>query len=113
MSCCLKHIGEFPHNADINTGIVANMDGIFQVKMEFAGGIVTKEVDAETSDDIVIPKPFSESYLYKFKILDPNGDPLELDGCPNFSLKTYVNVSDSSPCTDVECEEDPYSQEPE
>lgn len=116
MNCCKTYLGQFFHNADINTGLVADFDGTYIFLFEFNGTIVSVKVeDVEAGDDLIVPQgQLNESYLYNFTIQDPNGD-LVLnpdDDCPNFSLKTIININsecNGNPCNDP----DPNNDTPE
>lgn len=91
MSCCVNDVGSFPHNQDINTGIPVTVSGKYVVEMEFAGAKSIKELNIIAPSVITIPKPFNEDYTYKFKVRGPSGY-VSMDGCEEFTLKTYVAI---------------------
>lgn len=102
MSCCKKYLGEFPHSENIKTGIIAAIAGKFTINLGFGSAFLIKEVTVSAGEEIVIPKPFNENYLYSFTIKDPNGDLVEIDGCPNFTLKTFIQITDGCPTNDCD-----------
>lgn len=100
--CCKKYLGEFPHNKDIDTKIIAAIAGTFIIRLDFGSSKLEKEIDLDAGDKIVIPRPFNENYLYNFTIEDPNGDLVEIEECTNFSLKTYIGINDECPTDDCD-----------
>lgn len=91
--CCNNHLGEFPHNEDIVTDIPATIVGDYKISLEYQGAKTTKTFSQLYGSVLIIEQPFNENYLYKFTVTDPNGDPVEVANCPNFSFKTFVNIN--------------------
>ena len=96
MNCCKVNLGEFPHNEDINTGIKAPADGTYKLILSFGPDVKQKkETELSANDDIIIKPPFLESALYKLQIVDPNGDFVTFEDCPNFTFKTYIQTTEN------------------
>ncbi len=94
MSCCNNYLGRFPHNEDIRTGVFANATGEFIFKFDYLGAGFGLTVDGVDGEELVIQKGFlNENFTYRFTIVDPNGDNIEIYDCENFSLKTYTNIN--------------------
>jgi hypothetical protein len=104
MDCCVNNLGEFPHNADIDTGIIALVDGEYTLKLDIGGSSIIKKVTPGIGENIVIARPFNENFTYKLTIKDPNGDLVEEDECSNFSFKTFVAIT--PPCPEPDCEDE-------
>jgi hypothetical protein len=98
MDCCKNELGNFPHNADIHTGVfvIGGGDYIFDAGkingtiIRFAVTITPSEVPIE----LIIPKGIlNEDFYYCFTITDPLGQPIEENYCGNFCLKTYIETN--------------------
>jgi hypothetical protein len=98
MDCCKNELGNFPHNADINTGImvlgggdyVFNAGTINGTKIKFAVTIP----DIDTPSELVIPKGIlNEDFYYCFTVTDPGGEPVIDNYCEKFCLKTYIETN--------------------
>lgn len=99
MSCCNNYLGKFPHNEDINTGIIANATGEFIFKFDYLGNGFEIIVDGIIDEPLIIPSgQLNENFTYRFIIVDPNGDNMEIYDCEDFSLKTFINTNI---CNDV------------
>lgn len=102
--CCKNDLGLKPHNEDVDLGIQADQEGIYVFILSFAGIKISRKVTLELGADIVIPRPFNESYLYKAQVKQPDGEFLSLNDCTNFEFRTYVSADR---VCENECEEDP------
>lgn len=97
MDCCKNELGDFPHNADINTGIVTDENGLH--KLLFTGINGTKlsleyNIVDPLNDKIVVQKGnINESMFYCFTVKKPSGAFIEVDNCPNFCLKTFIETN--------------------
>lgn len=95
MECCSNNLGRFPHNAEINTSLVAGATGEYIIELYNMNGTVhTKKVEVSISEDIIIPRPFNEDYYYTMKIKNPQGTYIEKDGSQEFCFETYININD-------------------
>lgn len=94
MSCCKNDLGSFAHNKAIETGITATQSGIHELMFTGPNGVrFTKYLNVEEGEDITIPAGLlNEDFQYGLVISQPDGTSLEVDDCPNFALKTYVNT---------------------
>lgn len=109
MNCCLIKLGVFPHNAVINTGIIATQVGDHLLYMEAASSnkfILTKalQVGDEIKFDI---GQLNESMAYNFKVEQPDGTLITQNTCENFNLITIINTQIND-CPD-NCNPDPDS----
>ncbi len=95
-NCCKVYLGEFPHSEPINTGIEAPVDGDYTILISFGPDIKQKKVvTLVMGDEIVINPPFLESAFYKLEILDPEGEPVTFETCPNFTFKTFIQATEN------------------
>lgn len=103
-TCCLNDLGSKPHNEDLDLGVQAVQAGVYKAILDFAGIKITRKVTLAIGDDLVIPRPFNETYQYKMQIIQPDGTLLKVNDCENFAFKTYISISE--PCGQCEEEED-------
>ena len=103
MDCCKNELGNFPHNTDINTGIVITLDGVYSLTFSSINGTsFGLDIDVPSSpppSTLIIPKgKLNEDLYYCFTILQPS-DPnainptrelLSVDDCTEFCLKTFI-----------------------
>jgi hypothetical protein len=106
MSCCIKDLGSFPHNRELNTGIVATITGQYQAILFFAGVRITRLFNGVIGSALKIPMPFNETYLYKLQIIKPDGTNLSVDNCDNFAFRIYIAMDLT--CPDYECIEEDF-----
>lgn len=98
MSCCNNYLGKFPHNQDIDTGIIANATGEFIFKFDYLGVVFRLIIDGQIDESLIIPAGrLNENFTYHFTIEDPSGNNIEIYDCEDFTLKTIVNIT---PCND-------------
>lgn len=109
MDCCKNELGNFPHNADIHTGIfvIGGGDYVFNAG-KINGTILAFAVtipDSDTPKELVIPKGIlNEDFYYCFTIKDPLGEPIIENYCDTFCLKTYIETNTTCGNT---CPDDP------
>lgn len=94
--CCIIDLGSFPHNEDLETGLSASQFGDHKVQLFFSGARLTQVIPLTYYQEIIIPRPFNEDYLYKMQIIQPDGTLYTQDDCDTFSFKIYLNIN--SPC---------------
>jgi len=104
MNCCIKDLGAYPHNKDLNTGIDATQTGQHKAILFFAGVRIERKFSGINGQKLVIPMPFNESYIYKLQILQPDGVTVKVDDCEDFKFKIYLNIDLT--CPDDDCEEE-------
>lgn len=105
MTCCKNDLGSVPHNNGVNIGIASAMAGYYVAILFFAGVRIRRKFYVALGQDIIIPNPFNEDYLYKCQIEKPDGELLAgTDGCTDFYFKTYIEIEGT--CGDP-CEEEP------
>lgn len=94
MSCCKNDLGSFPHNKDIDTGLEADATGVYELLFTGPNYVkFSKYLQVALGDNIIIPQgTLNEDFQYMLVITKPDGTAWEVDACPNFSLKTYVNT---------------------
>lgn len=94
MDCCKNELGLFAHNKEINTGIEADQTGMFELLFTSPGfSRFSKYYHFETGQNIVIPAGvLNEDFTYKMVISKPDGEALLVEECPNFIIKTFVNI---------------------
>lgn len=99
-NCCKNRLGAFPHTQEINLGVKSTQNGYHTLELigpNFAGFTLKYYFFANRS--IIIPQgKLNEDFLYELKIKQPDGTYLEIDNCPNFNFKTFVNTVYCSPC---------------
>lgn len=98
MSCCTNDLGLKPHNKDINTGLMAEQAGEYSFVLNFNGAKVVKKVTLGIGDDLIIPRPFNEDFIYSFQIIQPDGVAVIVDDCPDFIFKTYISIEECDQC---------------
>lgn len=109
-NCCVNDLGDKPHNEDLDLGVQATQDGIYKAILFFAGVRITRRFLMVTGDDLIVPRPFNETYQYKMQIIQPDGTLLEIDSCDTFAFKTYISMdAPCGTCEDEEDEEETYS----
>lgn len=103
MACCKNKIGEFPHNRDIETGIVSTVTGLHELRFK-ASNFTRQSVWVNISvagDEFVIPQgTLNENFTYSFEIVKPDGSLLSETDCTTFELTTYINT--------ITCEDEQY-----
>lgn len=106
MSCCTNDLGLKPHNQDINLGLDAEQDGEYKFILDFNGVKTTKKQTVEIGDDLILPRPFNEDFIYTMQIIRPDGTLLVVDDCDTFIFKTYIAVGEceQGACQDEETE---------
>lgn len=104
MECCNNDLGRQAHNEDLDLGIVADQVGEWKAILLFGAARITRRMNLEIGDDILIPSPFNEDYQYSMEIIKPDGTNLLKDDCKTFSFKTFINID--APCGEHDCEED-------
>lgn len=98
--CCSIDLGSFPHNADVDTELVAAATGTYKVMLNYLGSVIPINVSVIQGNTIVIPNDrLNENYTYEMTIEDPNGDLIESAYCTGFKFKTYVSLD--SDCDSV------------
>ncbi len=101
MSCCKNDLGSFPHNQDIDTGLVSDSAGVW--RLHFTGpnfSKMMKPLSFSNGEAIVIPQGIlNEDCLYSLILENPSGVNFTQDDCENFVLTTYIN---KIACEDVE-----------
>ncbi len=108
MDCCKINLENFPHNEDINTGLVAVQDGVHEFKfnaMNFT--VLSYKKTFGIGDPIIIPQGLlSEDFTYKFTIKQPDATNFEttVDSvtCDTFVLRTYISTN--TLCDDYICD---------
>lgn len=100
-NCCHNDLGCFPHNKDIDTGLLAEQAGVYNLM--FIGpnfSRFSKLIYFAIGAAIIIPKGvLNEDFQYTFQIIQPDGVAVLVDTCPNFSFKTFINITD---CDDID-----------
>lgn len=101
MSCCKNDLGEFAHNQEIDTGLVADGTGVYHFEFVGPNGCkFSKYIYFADGEGLVIPQGIlNEDFTYLFTITGPDGALLEVDECSNFGLKTFINIVS---CDDIE-----------
>lgn len=106
MDCCNNFLGNYPHNADIDSGIVVPSSGTFKFKFKYLGAIIEKLItvifDEYIDQNFIIPNDLNANFLYEFTIEKPDGSLLSVNSCTDFSLKTYINITDCDSTCDAE-----------
>ena len=90
--CCTStmNLGCFGSCEDINTGIVAAMDGDYTVNAYFLAAVITQTVPLLTGEELIIPNIYNENATIIFNIQDPNGDDVTLLGNDCLSITTFI-----------------------
>lgn len=112
-NCCKYSFGSYPHNFDlVLDNLFANADGIYTVIVDlFGGSKKTIDLDLKNGDEIIIPQgELNEQSIINFQVLDIHKIPMEMDGCANFTLTTYINVN--LKCNDNNCDLGDYTPNP-
>lgn len=110
MNCCINDLGQLPHNENIDLGMQAAQTGTFIAILFFAGMRIQRPFTLTLGDDVIVPRPFNEMYLYKMQIKQPDGTLLVSNDCDTFSFQTYINIT--GPCPVCDCDQPepgPYS----
>ncbi len=106
-TCCKNDLGLVPHNDGVNIGIASTMAGYYVAILFFSGVRIRRRFYIALGNDIVIPNPFNEDFLYKCQIEMPDGELLQsVSGCTDFFFKTYISIDESNPCGVIDCEPD-------
>ena len=95
MACCKNNLGEFPHNRDIDTGVVALQTGTHELRLK-AANFTTQSLwlNVTLGGNIIIPQGnLNENFTYSFTIIQPDGTILEVTDCSNFSLTTFISTA--------------------
>lgn len=95
MACCKNDLGAFPHNEDIDTGVITDQSGVHIVHLQFGGAIHRKTISLVSGQTVKINRPFNENFIYTFTIQKPDGTLLSVDACTTFVLQTYIALSDA------------------
>jgi len=96
-NCNILHLGEFPHDADINTGLVAVQDGVHTCKL-FIAGIFFKqlEYDLNIGDTLIFEateiSKINENAHVEFIVVQPDTTLFVSGSFRWFSFKTYINI---------------------
>lgn len=105
MNCCFNYIGKFPHNKQINTGLIADAAGEYILELTSAGGNsfeLTKNF--EIGNDITIEiGELNEMMSYDLKVKKPDLSYFETDNCDIYRLQTFINTQldgCTEPCDD-------------
>lgn len=98
MDCCKNELGNFPHNADIPTGIMVLGGGDYVFNAGKINGTVfafpVTIPDVDTPTELVIPKGIlNEDFYYCFTVKNPAGNFVETNDCQNYCLKTYIETN--------------------
>jgi len=107
MECCKKDLGKFPHNQNIDTGLIAAKTGTHEFQFSAANFTEFSYKKYFTiGDKIIIPKKvLNEDFIYNFQIKQPDGTlfvaPFGDGGCENLVLRTYVSTNNL--CNDYIC----------
>lgn len=107
-TCCINNLGDKPHNENLDLGIQATQNGIYKAILFFAGMRITRKFTLAIGDDLIVPRPFNETYLYKMQIIQPDGTLLEVDSCDTFSFKTFIAIAEDCGTCSEEQPEEPY-----
>lgn len=110
MSCSID-LGRFPHNADIDTNLLASQNGGHSVILFMPNGSeVSKDLMLGIGDNIIIERPFNEDFQYSMKVLQPDGTYFVKDGNELFTFKVFINLktcsNDDQPTDDNHSEDD-------
>jgi actin-related protein len=96
MDCCKTYLGEFPHNKDIDTGLMTDETGVHEIEFSKINGTkFNLELDIQDpTQSISIPKgSINEDLYYCFTIKKPSGSYIVNENeCANFCLKTYIQI---------------------
>lgn len=107
MDCCKTNLGKFPHNQNIDTGLVATQAGTHEFQFSAANFTeLSYKKYFGIGDKIIIPKKvLNEDFVYSFVIKQPDGVTFkqDVDGvpCENFILRTYVSTNNN--CDEYIC----------
>jgi hypothetical protein len=113
-NCCVNNLGRFPHNKQIDTGLVMIESGDYVVLMTAANGNefelnFTLEGNENIKFDVGV---LNENMQYDFQIRKPDDEIYEYNDCPTFRLKTFINTQKdgcANPCDDTDTNDGPYS----
>lgn len=114
MICCSNNLGRFPHNKQIDTGIVVSDSGDYILRMEAANGNtfeLVKTIDSPGNIKIEIGE-LNENMEYKFTVEKPDESFVSINNCENFKLKTIINTQIdgcTDPCDDSDSDSPYYS----
>jgi hypothetical protein len=93
MSCCNNDLGKFPHNEPVKLGILAVMAGKHVLRLNLGGAVNYIVQELEIGDELVIPVPFREDFIYELEIIQPNNTKVIRDECSTFLFTTFVNIN--------------------
>lgn len=93
MSCCRNDLGSFPHNRDINTGILVPAAGKYELRFHAPNWAVFSVFQVLASgEEVVIPQGLlNEDFQYDMEIVKTDGTMIEQDDCSTFSFRTFIN----------------------
>jgi hypothetical protein len=100
MTCCINDIGFAPHNQDLSTGIDAIQDGEHTAILFFQGIRIFRKFPGVIGEELIVPRPFNESYLYKLQIQQPDGELISVNECVDFKFKIYIAADIVCPVPD-------------
>lgn len=95
MPCCdnIKHLGCFGYCSDIDTGLLADADGIHYIEYEVLGKKFQYEVTLTIGQEFVVKNFGNENSMFHFRILKPDESyftTAEGESC--FSIKNVVDL---------------------
>lgn len=94
MECCITDLGSHPHNQNLDTGLNAYQVGVHKAVLFFGGIRIERPFTPAVYTDMVIPRPFNETYQYKLQIIQPDGTLYkDVGGCENFAFKVFININ--------------------
>lgn len=101
MACCKNDLGSFPHNKDIDTGLVADDTGVYELLFTGPNYVkFSKYLQVTAGNNIIIPQGvLNEDFLYSLVITKPDGQLLLVNECSNHVLKTFINTL---ACADID-----------
>lgn len=94
MNCCSNNLGMFPHNKEIDTGILCVIAGTYVINVDSAdGNKFAIEQEKEIADKIKFAiGDLNENMEHVFTVTDPNGELIKINDCEFFKLQTYINT---------------------